>query len=434
VTAAGNPGVGYGFSVRRQARAIAGLALANAAALAIGVVAAPAIARLFSPDEYGRFASYAASVAWLSTLATGRFEQAVFSVRGRARRLDFAALALMVALLLATLLVVAGLAAAAFGVVSPGHLRAFLVVVVGMLAAASLLVLVAVHVAQEGHAACAEARVAQGAIQNAAQVALGAVGARTSGALVVGFLAGQAGAVGRLARGVGMRIVRRLGPWRWPRLWQFARTHRSFPARSWPAAMLTAASIHAPIVVVTLGAGQAVAGELAMAQRLVTAPLLVLGLAIGQVSVGAASRLASGSRRDLRALLGLGLRRLVPIGLLATGLVVGGIVVVAPPVLGRDWSGVARFALLLAPFAFGQFVAAPLLGMFQVLRRQDLEFKASVARLAGLAPLVGLFLAPEAVIQAVLAYSILTSAAYAGAMLALRRAVEQAAAVPVGAR
>lgn len=412
-------------SAPRSMLAAARLSAANGAVLGIGVAAAPVLSRLFAPGVYGEFASYAALVAILAPLATGRFELGVYGARGRVQRMDFAALSLGVAgtfALAACLLAAIGAVA---GVIPGEDLIGVGAVMSGVTLSAGLTTLTSLRVSGEQHGRNAGARVVQSTAQNAVQVLLGATGVRSATGLLTGFLAGLAAAItvssGRLLGGV----VRRLHPARWGRLREYAWRHLTYPARSGPAALVTAASLNAPVLLVTAGAGAAAGGELAMALRLLGAPLLAISMAAGQVALGAATRAAGASPDELPGLAGRFARYLAATGFLLTALIVGVLAQLARPLLGAEWGGVARYAAALAPFAFAQFVGAPLLGLLQVIRRQDLELQISVWRLAGVLPLGLLLVGPGSPLPLVLAYSLLTAAAYAFGVRRLHAAIRQ---------
>jgi O-antigen/teichoic acid export membrane protein len=408
--------------------AAAKLSAANGIALGIGVASAPVLSRLFPPGVYGRFASYIALVAILGPLATGRFELGVYSVRGRIRRMDFAALSFGFAGLSALTGCLLAAVVALAGVIRGGDLLAIAAVMSGVTLSAGLATLTSLRVSGAQHARNATARVVQSTTQNALQILLGVTGLRSATGLVSGFLAGLVGAIAVTGGGLLAGVTRRLHPGRWGKLREYARFHVAFPARSGPAALVTAASLNAPVLLVTAGAGVAAGGELAMALRLLGAPLLALSLAAGQVALGVATRVAGSAPRELPGLVRQFTRQLAFTGFVLTALLVGVLAPLSRPLLGAEWGGVARYAAALAPFALAQFVGAPLLGLLQVIRRQDLELQISLCRLAGIIPLALLLVGPWAPLPLVAAYSLLTATAYAFGVSRLHAAIRRFAA------
>lgn len=188
-----------------------------------------------------------------------------------------------------------------------------------------------------------------------AQVVAGSVGAGSAGLLGGALVGRTAGLVG-LARG-GRKYFGRHRAIDVPAA---LRAYWRFPVVFAPSAVLNGLGLHLPVIVLTSVYGAAFAGQLGMAERIVAAPITVIGVAMGQVFVGELAQMRrDGQRNFLRWFMqvsgALGLVSLLGVFLL---LLAGDFVV--PWLLGSNWDLAADLALILAFSGGARLVATPL--------------------------------------------------------------------------
>ena len=370
-----------------------------AAAQAIPLVGAVVIARLYAPGEYGTFATWLGMVSLGAVVVTGRFEVALaLEHDGEPRREAVVATLAVVLLGCAALLLLLGVAS-----LLPWLLPHPALWLIGIPAVALT------AVAQTWQAwASAEGRYRDLSIMRIAQataVTGGAIAAGLSRPSALSLSLGQAIGVGCGLAIAAWRLPLSLSPvpsggWRAAML-DFWSRRRRFPMLSLPADSVNNAAAQLPLVIVASRFGAEVAGWLAMAMRMLGAPISLLGAAVLEVfrRHAAKSWRERGECRDdyLRTL------RVLGVGSVAV------VLVVAPfseflfaAVFGERWRMAGTIARWMLPMFAMRFVASPLSYMFYVAEKQHVDLAWQVSLLA---MTVATLLLPEGYTGALVGYS-----------------------------
>jgi O-antigen/teichoic acid export membrane protein len=367
-------------SLRRSAALLAGSALAGQVLV---VAAAPALSRIYSPADIGALSVYAAAVAVLLTLVTLRYEAAIPIADD-----EVVAANLLVASLVAVVgfTALAGLALALGGdaalrAVHAEALRSYLwLLPLGLAGAGLYRTLSSYAVRALAFGRLAWTTFTQSCLQLVLQIGVGLAVAGPLG-LLLGSIGGNAGGTGNLLRLLwqrerkALRAVSRAG------VAAAARRYRRFALISSPASTLSGASVlAAPILLAALYDAH-VAGWYALSQRVVGLPAATVGGAVANVFYGRASRLGRGDTEEVRRLFALIAGRLAVLGVVPFAL----LALVAPwlfaHVFGPEWREAGRYAQLLAPLFFVQFVVAPGAQTIFVYERNELQAFLVAARL-----------------------------------------------------
>jgi O-antigen/teichoic acid export membrane protein len=153
--------------------------------------------------------------------------------------------------------------------------------------------------------------------------------------------------------------------------WHAMKVRREFPLVSTPTALLDAASTALPLLFVASTFGDAAAGNFSQAQRLLSSPLLLLGIASSSVYIKYAGDLMRNqapvtrlTRQFMASFLGMG----IALGLL--------VYLIGQPLmnllLGAGWKTDTGFLLLsIAPVVF-RMVVSPVSGIF-ILSNQQVQ-------------------------------------------------------------
>jgi O-antigen/teichoic acid export membrane protein len=316
----------------------------SVAGYGINLLLTPLISRLFAPDTFGLFATITAVVSVFVGVSTFRLEVLSQRVRhdAEARDLLWLAFATSVAWGLAITLV------AVFCAWTIGISRWW--IIAGPLVTLASLELIgsAALARQRSYRDLAVSNFVQGAGAGIIQVALGWAGAGLA-SLFLGFGA---------ARLVWVRAVdlRRRPTSPLNETWSRS---RRYAAVSGGSALINSCAGQLPVLLAFALFGSAQAGFLAMALRLLIAPLGIVGQAAAAATLGevgallrahdsAASTVVKGAMRDL-LLIGI-----VPCGLAA---VLG--VWAVPFLLGAQWGPSGVLVALLSVGAMAQFTVAP---------------------------------------------------------------------------
>ncbi|MEU4477456.1 oligosaccharide flippase family protein [Micromonospora sp. NPDC023966] len=390
------------------------------------LAAAPALARLYSPADFGVFTVIATLVATLGTVAAFRFDLAVPLPEQERGAHALVALGLNCALLTATLgtavVAVAGDPVAdAFG--QPA-LRTWLWLVPWASAAMGcLLVLNQLAIRHRRYASIGRRNFLQSVSMLVTQLLAGAAGVRAGG-LALGLALGQAAGALMLAPGARLGGAEARAA-RSPReLWRTALRYRRFPLVLAPSGLLNVLGLQLPVLLIAFWYGSTAAGLLGLTQRVLAAPAALLGTAVAQVYLGELARAARETpERTPRIFLNAS-RQLVLIAFPAAALVV-----LAAPMLFRlvfsdEWAGSGAFAQALAIGTAAHLVASPLSQTLVVFGRQGLQLTWDVARIVVVSGTVGItWLAGGSALTAVWGFGIATAVAYAACWLLSLRTV-----------
>jgi len=352
------------------------LTLAGGAALGQGLVvlAAPILTRLYTPDDLGILAAYAALVNILVVLAALRYEQAI----PLADDDDQAAHVLMLALGVAVITtVIVALAAAAL----KDRLAAWTqiptagdyiwILPLGMFATSVYQTLGYWALRQGAFKVIGRTKFSQGAGMVVSQVGLGLLHAGPTG-LLLGHIVGQSSGSVTLAR--LLESPRRLATGlRWGTLRRMAVRYRRFPLFSSWSGVLNSIGFNLPTLLLAALYGADVAGLFMLAQRVIGTPMRLISVSVGQVFYSRAAQLSHTEPQALAPFYYKTARYLFLAG-------VGPVILfmaAGPPlfgwVFGAEWQDAGRIMQVLAPMLLAEFVVSPVSQIVFVLQRQDLQ-------------------------------------------------------------
>jgi O-antigen/teichoic acid export membrane protein len=354
----------------RFARGVSVLVVGTFGAQSIMVLASPVLTRLYSPEDFGLLAVFTALLSTVAVLASLRYELAIPLPDSEE---DAAAL-----LVLSLLAVVAVSALSAIPVFlfgneiarlcnTPALARHLYLVPLGTLFGGTYNVLNYWALRTKAFTPLAKTKVSQ---------SLAAAGIQLGGAslgpvaLLVGQVAGTASGSLSLSRHLLPRCRAAVGRVTLSSIVHTARRYKNFPFFSTPCAALntTAAQLPALLFAVLFGAG--VAGIYALAYRVLSIPMQLLGQAIGNVFLSTAAQ--AHRNGTLGTMVSKIHRRLAHLGM-PPMLVLA---IAGPEIFrlafGPRWEQAGVFAQLLAPWLYLVFITSPLSVVFEVLERQGL--------------------------------------------------------------
>ncbi|MEZ5608244.1 MAG: oligosaccharide flippase family protein [Burkholderiaceae bacterium] len=327
---------------------LTGSVLAHALPLLLG----PALTRLYSPEDFGRYSLLWTVATNLAVVACARYEFALpleKTAHGAA---------LLMALCARLLLVITGASTlVALALVSHQDIALAWLLPAGVLAigAAQWLTLWATRA--QRFALLSTARLVQQGGGAVLQVVLGLFKAGPLG-LLLGAIAACLGATWLLARPAPRGGWRRM--WRQPlaRLKAIAMRHREFPLYNMPHAFIGALQDTLTLLLVAAWAGDAAAGVWALALRYLKAPATLLGGALSQALYPQLlqARTADAARALVR-------RSMLALAALAAPLVA--VLLFWGPglftwIFGADWGDAGGLARALALYIGLHFIASPL--------------------------------------------------------------------------
>jgi len=404
------------------ARNVATLTGATAFSQLVVLAALPLLTRLYTPGEYGAAAVYAGLVGLIVVIATFRYELAIPLPRSDRAALHVAMVALIA---LIAVVAVSGIAAPLMSswLGQETGLSAWVfsvLVVVGVATAGCYQVVNYWAVRKSKFGAIARTRIQQGVAGTTSQLALGLAGFGTVG-LIVGQIIGQGAGCARLAAGMiadnrasGGRVRRRGLAWA-------AKRYRKFPLYDSWAGLLNIAGSQAPVLLFATLFSPVLAGYYALAYRLLSAPLGLVGKSVSQALL---PRIVEANRRGESGPLVLQLIGILAmVSLLPFAVVTVAAADVVPVLFGTEWASAAPVVAWTATWVGWQFICSPLSVVLIGIEAQRLNtvLQAVLLILRVSALLVGTLHNSQTV--ALVAFSIASAMGYAGYTVAVGMAV-----------
>lgn len=274
------------------ARNVITLMTGTAFAQALPIAVSPILTRLYTPADFGVFAMYMAIASILGVLVTGRYELAILIPKQDRDAIHIAALSagLSVALSGLLLLVVMFFNQAIAQLLGSPELSAWLYWV----PASTLLSGIYQSLnywsnRKSQYKRLAISRTAQSGSASLAQLGAGYVGAGAAG-LVGGQLAGQVISTAVLTRLICQEDKALIQTIQKNRIIALAKKYLNFPKYMIPGQLFNAASGHAPLFILGIFFGPVIVGFYSLSQRVLVAPMSLVGGAIGDVYRGEAAK------------------------------------------------------------------------------------------------------------------------------------------------
>jgi O-antigen/teichoic acid export membrane protein len=335
---------------------------------AIVALVAPLLTRLYPPQDFGLLAVFAALLSLATVVASLRYDQAIplpddDKDAAALLSLSFCAIVLTAALIAAPILLYRNEIA---HLLNTPRLENYLwLLPLGILSAGAYNVLTLWAVRMKEFSPIAKAKVSQSAIGVSIQLSGASLGPV---ALLLGHIAGHASGFFSL----GLRVLgKRRAVMRGVRLSDIvhvAKQYKKFPVIAAWGALLNTVGVQLPQVLLSVSFGPAVAGIYALANRVLSIPLQVLGQAIANVFFSSAAQAnRDGTLRPMVAnvhgyLAHIGMPPIVALS------------IAGPEIFGRvfgpEWRQAGIFSQWLAPWLYLVFTTSPLTGLFYVLGRQ----------------------------------------------------------------
>lgn len=343
-------------------------------AQAIPIAISPILTRLYSPEEFGRFALYMAVSMIASVLVTGRYELAILLPRQEKDALHVTALAMALSIAISGVLFLA-----VFFLAQP------IAALLGTATLAPWLYWVPVSTLLLGlyqslnywsnrkaqYKRLAISRTVQSGSAALGQLASGYAGSGAVG-LMGGQISGQVLATGVLARLIwreDRELIRALHPLR---SLAFAKKYIDFPKYLIVAHGFNTASGQMPVLMLSALFNTTAAGFFTLTQRVMAAPMSLIANALGDVFRQEASQ-AYIHQGQCKAIYQKTFKRLLLISVLPFAVFFFAAPTLFAWVFGEQWRVAGEYAQILTPMAFFQFITSPLSAMFVIAEKQRLD-------------------------------------------------------------
>lgn len=361
--------------LRPFARAVAVVAAGSALGQTVTIIASPLIARLYSPADFGIASVYVSLLSLAVVVSALRYDTAIPLPADEAIARGLLDLSFFVALV-TTALVAAAVAICGDSLVewsnAPGLRPLLWLLPPGFLIAASYQVLTSWCVRERAYERIARAHLARGIGIVTTQCGLGVFGAGPIG-LLVGDMLGQGAGTATLASLAGNWRLRTEWRGRLVNALRAARVYYRFPAFLAGSSLLSAGGVFLPPILLARHYGPDVAGLFALAQKVVEAPVRLIGQSVAQVYFAEAAAVAREDAARLPRMFFGAARKLFIVG--SIPVLIGGL---ASPwlfdaVFGASWRDAGTVARALSWYVAARFVAYPLSHTLNIVGRQELQ-------------------------------------------------------------
>lgn len=372
-------------------RNVSMLAGSTAMGQVVVLASSPLLTRLYEPKELGTLAVYVAVLSTLSTIGALRYELAIPLPGDDDEAANVLAVSLVAALTLASIV---GIATVFFGddlagLLGTAQLATLLwLLPISLLGASIYISLSYWAIRVEEFRLIARTRIYQSSAMVTTQLALGLVGVGAAG-LLVGDAIGRAGGSGTLARRLVARDKASIKRISLSSMKLQANRYRRFPLLSSGSGLINSLGLNLPPLIIAGLYGPAVAGWFGLAQRVVIAPVGVIGLSVSKVYFSRAAQLSREDIKDLERLFRRTARQLFFVGLPVAVILAAA----APPlfttIFGEAWRSAGDYARIMSVMFLAQFVAVPLSQTLNVLEKQGLQFSWDLFRLVAVVAAFG---------------------------------------------
>lgn len=377
------------FVGSRFVRKVAALAGGTIIGQAVVVSASPVLTRLYSPDDFGVLAVYIALMGIVGTANSLRYEYAIPTAKSDYEGVCIA-VAAVVALIATTAVVALVLWSGQEGIWSLLGLEALRgyawLIPFGLFGLGLYRIFVIWSIHLERHVLVARTGVGQSVGAATAQVLLGIVLASPIG-LLIGHIIGQSMGLTSLIRRAFRTHGQLFRQVTIPDLRRVAYNYRRYAQLSSVSSIIDRTGIYMGPILYTALYGSTVAGLVALAQRITSIPMKLLGKAVGNAYLGEAGKRLMGTetfeRTYLRTAVMLFLVGAVPITALA---------IVSPTlfenVFGYEWREAGVYVQIMVPMLVSQLVIEPLAHTFAIADRHGQALALNIIKVIGVCVIV----------------------------------------------
>lgn len=355
-------------------RSVSVLVGGTAFAQAINILILPVLTRLYTPADFTVLAVYAGLLGIVAVVACLRFDIAIPLPERDADGVNLLALALLLAFVVSSLIAIPCLLVPKWlaGILRQPALEAYLwILPVGVFLMSAYSALQFWVTRQKKFSLIARTRMTQSLGGAGAQLAFG-----WAGLTPLGLIVGQTISNGAGALGLGWRTWRNSRPLlahvSKAEMRRLLRVYDRFPKYSSLESFANNAAIQVPILIIAAAALGPEAGYLALAMRVMQAPMGLIGGAIGQVYLSRApeehrsGQLGIFTANILGGLLKAGVGPLAFAGIVAP--------VVFSLVFGESWGRAGDLVAWMTPWFIFQFLASPVSMALHVANYQKQAF------------------------------------------------------------
>ena len=400
----------------------------NAVAKVIGILAAPVITRLYSPEDYGIISVIISITGIAGSLATLRYAVTIplakdTKLADNLLKLCFL-ITISITLFLATVIFIFGESVTER--FSVEKIKPFLWVLPIVLLGQGLYeALSNWAVREKSFRLITETKVTQGISSAVAKIGLGAIGIKPLG-LMVGHIAQEFVGIGRFL----IKLLRSKPDFfkylSFAEIKYVANRYKDFPLiQSW-SQLLLSLGVQLPVILMGAYYGAAVVGIYGLAQNMIHMPMNLLGQSVSQVYFGEISRFGKDNPQKIYNLSISVIKKMFWIALAPMLLLIFFGPWIFRVVFGPEWLESGVFARALSFIILTRFISSPIAHVFNVLEKQGTQLFLNIVRVILVIIVFSLsFIVGVSAINTIIVYSFLMSFYYVVMMMIILRELKK---------
>jgi len=354
---------------------LSALIIGSGISQAIPIIIAPLITRMFSPEEFGAFSLIISCSMIFAVVATGRFELAIALPRREENAVNVTLIASIYSFFFFLISFVSLIFINKHEIAWHGKLYnldfVYWVPLIGLILGLYQIIYY-FNIRIGRYSSLAKAKVMQSSSVAFSQLSLGLFKFSSLG-LLLGQIVGLSFSLWYLVRSSDIRKHLTTNSQLPFRLWWLAKRYKKFPLILSPSHAIGAFSPLIPVLYVGIFYDTTAAGFIALVQRVVGLPLVVIGGSFGDIFKQKASE-DYRVKGNCLEIYDTTLRQLVLISFLPFIIFYYLAPALFPLIFGDQWAVAGEYAQLLIPMYFFRFVSSPLSFMYMVAEKQSHDF------------------------------------------------------------
>lgn len=353
----------------------------------VGIVSIPALARIYTPEDYGVLALYTSLVTMLAPIMTLRYVQAIPLPKTDLIAFNLFSVCFKLIVFFSLLL---AFALAVWGEVILGWFNMEVLmpwrwlIVLGATGTALYELFSLWATRKRKYTIISKAQLTQSLTGNAAKILLGLLGYKPSGMIIGQFLSQSSGITSFVkdARDELKAFVPKI---RRNKEILAAKYYQNFVWFRFPSQILMVLSVQAPVLMMASLYGKELTGQLSMAMMALSLPVGLIGEAMSKAYYAEISSLGKNNINKIIKLTFSVQKNLFYIGIPLAIIIYYSSEFVFKLILGDSWATAGIFSSLLAPFILFQFTSSPLMEVINILSAQIVYLILHILRVIGLA-------------------------------------------------
>jgi len=363
---------------------IAVVAGGNAFANLIGVVSAPIITRLYTPQDYGIFAVFSSVIAILGSVATLRYSIAIPLPRKTKISNDIIKLSLIVSFLFSLFITIVILTFGRFitNKLSLNNIEPYLFFIpITIFGRGIYNTLTNWAVRKKQYKLITRTKVSQGIISAVTKIGLGIIGLKPLG-LILGAIIQEFGGNTTLFRKFFKQTPFFLKKIDFKGIIYVAKRYKKFPLiQTWSHLLLNLGN-ELPVLLLGTVFDYKVAGIYGLANKIINVPMFLIGRSVSQVYFGEISNIGIQNSQKIYKLSKSILKKMFVIGLIPVMLIMAFGPWLFMVVFGQEWHEVGVYARYLTLYILTSFIASPFENVFNLYEKQNLQLILNIIKLS----------------------------------------------------